>query len=315
MWSKPVILFLIFLNFVLRAIAQDLSVVTSLEKDTAWIGEQFHFTVEVQSTRPLMSVVPLDNRLFPQAIEVVSIISDSARTSEVWTYYSRYLITGFDSGVYFSEAIPVLVNTFSRLDTLYTERKMFILQSPAVDTSAAIMDIREPINTPFIMRELVPYMPYAAGLLVLGILVLIWIYYFKKKKSVESRLAITLPPHIKALESLDRIKNQKLWQKGEVKEYYSQLSDTVRTYLEDRFQIPAMESVTKDILRDFKTFSWEDETLLDILEDLLQLSDLVKFAKEDPLPSDNEMNLNNAYIFVEKTKPVSTPADLMVANN
>jgi hypothetical protein len=84
--------------------------------------------------------------------------------------------------------------------------------------------------------------------------------------------------------------------------------------MEERFEIPAMESVTSDILRDFKTHSWEDESLLEILESLLQLSDLVKFAKEDPLPADNEMNLNNAYIFVEKTKPLTSAVEMAGKN-
>ncbi len=77
-------------------------------------------------------------------------------------------------------------------------------------------------------------------------------------------------------------------------------------YIEERFEIPAMESITSEILEDFKKYSYDDDYLLEILENMLNLSDLVKFAKEDPSPTENETNLSQAYILIEKTKPVET---------
>ena len=64
-----------------------------------------------------------------------------------------------------------------------------------------------------------------------------------------------------------------------------------------------MESTTEEIIHAFKRANPEDLLLDDILKDLLELADLVKFAREDPLPVDNQTNLNNAYIFVQKTYP------------
>lgn len=300
---RAFVLIIFIVLFDISGNSQNFTIRTSSDKDTILIGEQFHFTIEVTSTTPLISFIPLDDNLFPPAIEVLTTSFDSTRLDDEWVYFAKYLITGFDSGYYLSNPIPILINTSSELDTIFSGKTSFFIISPEVDTTAAIKDLKEPLNTPFIFRELLPFAPYIAGFLVLAGLGFFGFYYFKKKKSENSASVPSLPPHVKALESLDRIKNQKLWQKGEVKEYYSQLSDTVRTYMEERFGIPAMESVTNDILNDFKTFSWDDDTLMEILEGLLQLSDLVKFAKEDPTPSDNEIHLNNAYIFIEKTKP------------
>ena len=94
-----------------------------------------------------------------------------------------------------------------------------------------------------------------------------------------------------------------------------ELSDTVRAYIEDRYGIAAMESVTYEILDNFKQYSYDDEMLIEMLESLLNLSDLVKFAKENPNAAENEIHLNQAYIFVEKTKVIAISQPIEVKTN
>jgi hypothetical protein len=111
------------------------------------------------------------------------------------------------------------------------------------------------------------------------------------------------PAHIIAFRALDKLKEEKIWEKGEVKEFYSCLTEITRTYIERQYGIPAMESTTEEILRAFRKTNPDDNLLDEILKELLELADLVKFAKETPLPVFNQTNLNNAYIFVQKTYP------------
>jgi hypothetical protein len=89
-----------------------------------------------------------------------------------------------------------------------------------------------------------------------------------------------------------------------VKRYYTRLTEITRHYIERLYDIPAMESTTEEILQAFRRANPEDQLLDEILMELLELADLVKFAREDPLPVDNQTNLNNAYIFVQKTYPM-----------
>lgn len=283
--------------------AQEFTIQGSLERDSALIGEQVDYTLKIRSKKPLHSYVPLHDNLFPSSIEIISTETDSLMNEgSDPNYFIRYTLTSFDSGAWKINTIPVLVNDFNSLDTLYTTPVDIVFTMPEVDTTAAIKDIKEPINTPFKFYELLPYAPYA-GIVILLVAIVLLVYFIIRKRKQEEELVVpSLPPHVKAFDKLDKIKQEKIWQKGEVKEYYSQLSDTIRLYIEERFHIPAMESVTWEILEDFKKYVWEDESLMDLLESLLQLSDLVKFAKMDPSPSDNETHLNNAYIFVEKTK-------------
>jgi hypothetical protein len=111
-----------------------------------------------------------------------------------------------------------------------------------------------------------------------------------------------LPPHVIALQELDKLKNEELWQHEKVKDYYTRLTDIVRVYIEDRFTISAMEQTTFEILTSFNIKEEQiEKKSFDELKEILEVSDLVKFAKFTPLPDENHMMLSNAYLFVKET--------------
>jgi hypothetical protein len=143
--------------------AQEIIVESYLEQDSSLIGEQINFTISVKSEKTLHSIVPLDDRLFPNAVEILSTETDSIKKENFREYRSNYLITTFDSGVYNLQTIPVLINDFQKLDTLFTTDVKWVVYSPEVDTAAAIRDIKSPVNTPFRLAELKPILPYVAG--------------------------------------------------------------------------------------------------------------------------------------------------------
>lgn len=111
------------------------------------------------------------------------------------------------------------------------------------------------------------------------------------------------PAHIIALRELDRIKAEKLWQKDKVKQYYSEVTETIRVYIENRFDIPAMEHTSDETI---SAFRYRRDLLNDKnftnLSRMLMLADMVKFAKYSPLPDDNSGTLLDAYFFVNDTK-------------
>lgn len=110
------------------------------------------------------------------------------------------------------------------------------------------------------------------------------------------------PAHIIALRKLDLIKQEKLWQKGQVKQFHSDLSDILRHYIEDRYGIPAPEQITPDILKSLQQVDLPDDKVIEKSKQVLELSDLVKFAKFEPLPDENDLSIMNAYFFVNQTK-------------
>jgi len=110
-------------------------------------------------------------------------------------------------------------------------------------------------------------------------------------------------PHVIALRELDRIKNEKIWQKDKTKQYYSEVTDVLRNYIEDRFEIRAMEQTTDEIMDSFKyRRDLLSEKSFTNLGQILSIADLVKFAKYKTLPDDDNLTLVNSYFFVNDTK-------------
>lgn len=299
--KKLIIYFVIVCVGLVKLYAQP-SASSALDRDSIQIGEQLWYTLTIKSPRALRSVAPDIDHIFGSGLEKISAEQDSGSNGE-HTYNFRYRITSFDSGKYEIPPVEILVNTDTGLDTIFGQSLVLSVFSPEVDTSAEIMDIKDPLNTPFRLNELMPYLKYIAAFLILAVLVIVVLWWIRRQK-VKVAEEILQPPHIRAIRRLDRLRDQKLWQHGKVKEYYIELSDIVRQYIEERFSIPAMESVTSEILEDFRKFSYDDDYMMELLESMLNLSDLVKFAREDPGPQENEMNLSQAYILIEKTKPL-----------
>ena len=133
-------------------------------------------------------------------------------------------------------------------------------------------------------------------------LIYLLIRYFKREKPIEvitSKPKFVLAPFEIALTQLEELKIKKKWQSGEIKAYYSDLSEIVRTYIEDGLHTPAMEMLTDDIIDRLKARKI-DTTQLSIL---LNTADIAKFAKAKPTSSENELAITFAYEFIHQTKP------------
>lgn len=141
------------------------------------------------------------------------------------------------------------------------------------------------------------------------ILIIIAIKYLKRKpQEVKETIAPSLPPHVIANERLMEIKTKQVWKTGRIKQYHSDISETVRGYIEGRFDVNALEYTTNEIMQSlrYKTIAPE---VLEKLNQILVLADLVKFAKELPVPDENIKSIELAIEFVEQTKLEITPPE------
>lgn len=212
-------------------------------------------------------------------------------------------ITSFDSGYY---AIPPIRFNWNQAgDQLdhFTESDALLLEVSTipVDTEKEIMDIKKPIEAPYTFREALPWI--IGFLLAISIAYLIY-YYLKKRKKAEPVFKAArkpkLPPHQIALDALDNLRHKKLWQGGLIKDYHTELTNILRDYIEGRFQVHAPEMTTDEIM-DLINTPATNKQAKDKLWQTLILADLVKFAKEQPLPLENDGSLNNAVDFVKET--------------
>ncbi|NLA24491.1 MAG: DUF4381 domain-containing protein [Bacteroidales bacterium] len=135
------------------------------------------------------------------------------------------------------------------------------------------------------------------------ILVILYFLFFRKKdiKQIFKRIAPQEPPHIIALRELERIRDEKKWQSGKILEFYSELTETLRRYLEGRFGIYAMEMTSDEIIHAISNRSEFQENHIEIFKQILSLADSVKFANAEPLLNENDNSLKNAFILVEDT--------------
>jgi len=138
------------------------------------------------------------------------------------------------------------------------------------------------------------------------------VFYLSKEKQAPEAPAKPqepeIPPHIIALEALANLRDAKLWQQGNVKGFYTELSTIFRSYLEGQFRISALEQTTEEIMTALQHQAAIDKEELRDISHLLFLSDLVKFAKEKPIGSENEQNIERVERFIRaKIQQEDTP--------
>ena len=170
---------------------------------------------------------------------------------------------------------------------------------------AKFVDIKTVIDPDFV------FMDYIWWLLTPLIIILLIVaayfgyrYYLKHKteQPVEVKEEEKLPAHVIAMNALEALAGKKLWQSGHDKQFQTELTDILRQYIEDRFAVNAMEKTSDEILDELYELSEQQKSSLSNLKQVLQLADLVKFAKYKPLPDENQLSFMNAKMFVEQTK-------------
>lgn len=207
-------------------------------------------------------------------------------------------ITSFEPGSYM---IPSLAFK-GPSGIVRTDPLLLNVQGVKVDTTKAIYDIKEPIAVSYTLWDwLKDHWIWIVATLFL--ILIIWgALRFFKKRPVQ-RVEIKAPQPVlsvqqMALQKLEAIREKKLWEQGMTKEYYSEISDVLRWYLEQQFRIQAQEKTTNEILDSLISRATEQE-IRETLRGVLMLADLVKFAKAQPLPEENIRTIERSVQLVE----------------
>ena len=287
--------------------AQLISVKSQFERDSIMIGDQIVFTIHVEADENVNLQLPQLKDTLSRNIEVLfPLASDTSVTDGKRVINQRYMITSFDAGSQMVPPQPVVYTIGTMSDTALSMPLMIQVFEPVVDTTQQIKSIKPPMNTPLTFREILPWIAVGiVGLLLIALMVVLIRRFRQRQQDPEGfSLKPLEPAHVIAFRELDKLKVEKVWEQGKIKQYYTRLTQIARHYIERQYGIPAMESTTEEILHSFRKSSMEDTLLDEMLKELLELADLVKFAKEDPLPVNNQTNLNNAYLFIQKTYPL-----------
>ena len=212
----------------------------------------------------------------------------------------RIFLTSFDTGHW---AIPpftfVVSGSPQETRPLLIEVRSVALDDPMVQRPAKTI-YEVPFSIGYWIRAHLVELLAGLGALVLIIAGLF--YLTRKRKTVPAPVveAPMEPVHLRTLRSLRELDASRLWQQGEHKAYHSRITDLLRSYIEERYQVPAMESSTDELLQELGVSPMNNEQRTH-LENMLRLADLVKFAKAKPTPAENEQMMAGAIRFVEAT--------------
>jgi len=280
------------------------SIKSKIDRDTILVGDQFYYTLVVNGQKGVKLQFPQVSDSLGNGVELIGKPKiDSIVTGNDVTITLQYLITAFDSGQHIVPDLPIVASLNGRTDSLVAERSTFFVNPvPKSCSQEDIYDIKPPIREPITISEIAPWAGLVIAIVALVGFLIMYLESRKKNKPFLNIFKPAEPPHLVALRELNKIREEKLWNTENHKYYYTRLVDTLRIYLEGRFGINAPEQTTSEILSEVNRVDYAFNGLKDQLQDLLFIADLVKFAKHTPLVAENEINLNFAIDFVNKTK-------------
>jgi len=300
---------------------QDVIVSAVFDTSRIYIGDQIFYTVTVEQPSDLNTELkPLKDTLCKN-IEILSgpLLDSSMISDKRIRIKSKYLITSFDTGFYqVPPAYAEIKNEtgIKRFYSDYSPLEVMRVKIAPQDTSERIFDIIKPYKAPLSVGEIIPWILIGAliAAIIWGIIILI--RKLKRSKKGPEPVIHRDPAHVIAFRELEKLKQEQLWQKGEVKQYYSRLTEIVRQYLENRYGVFSLEMTTSETLEELVKTGFKKDDKYTNLKTILNGSDLVKFAKYKPEPSENELHYENSWKFIETTKLIDeVPASVEKTQN
>ena len=290
--------------------AQQVSVESKIDTMTIFIGQQARMTVDVTARHGAKVVFPKFKRT-QYIVPGVEVLGDTkADTSDIdgmMRVSKTFTLTSFDERLYAIPGMKVKVDGKSYssnqlalkvlpcdVDTLHPEQ--FFPPKDVQDNPFLWAEW----STPFWLSIVVMLLTLAFGYLVLRL---------KQNKPIITRIRVVkrIPAHQKALDEMSRLKTEHYNTADEQKEYYTQLTDTLRKYIRERFGFNAMGMTSSEVMEHLQ--STGDDTMINELRELFNTADLVKFAKYSSLLGEKDMNLVKAINFIDQTKRDEQPTE------
>ncbi|MDZ4748595.1 MAG: hypothetical protein SH808_08915 [Saprospiraceae bacterium] len=272
----------------------------SADKTEVRIGDQIKATIllNLGDGRELLNA----EHIWPDSLKGIAVVD-----GPVWnrdkpeSSTATWSVALFDTGVVRIPFLPLVIKNQGQTDTIFTN-DFSVKVMPVEPDSAGLSGIKDIYEQPFHPGYYKKYIPLLIGFLLLIAGLLLWLRQRKSKRVVSEIVAVPLLPHEWAGKALDELAERKLWQRGEIKEHYTYLTDILREYLERRFGIHAKEQTSDEILVQLSKHHLSNVLLTDI-EELLSVADLIKFAKADPGMDIHAVTIERVRKFVIETIP------------
>ena len=301
---------IVYFLFSATVFGQQKQVQTSIDTTKNKIGAEFKLTLKT-------NVDTLSKVVFPNvknfgALEVIqSYPIDTIKKNDRYELVKKYGLAQFDSGKYTIPSVRILINS-----------KAFLSDSLRVEVANVEVDTLK--QKMYDIKDIAPadnsigdWWKWLLVLLIIAGLGALAYWYLKKHKEKKEEGEIYKTPIEKATNLLNTLEKKELWQRGEIKEYYSELTDIVRIYIEEAIEVPAMESTTSELIQALKIASLKkkmelSKETIDNLFTVLKQADLVKFAKSKPLDfeiTEDRKKIERAIVTLDKSIPVVVETD------
>ncbi|UWY29014.1 hypothetical protein N4T20_03600 [Flavobacterium sp. TR2] len=304
-------LYIFLLLFSTLIFAQQKPVETSIDTTKNKIGAEFKLTLKtVVSSKSKVEFPKLKNIGPLEVIQSYPI--DTVKKDDTYELIKKYGLTQFDSGRYTIPSVKILI-----------DKKPFFSDSIKVEVANVKVDTLQ--QKMYDIKDIAPanegmgswWIYVLIVLAIIGIGAFVY-WYVKKRQLKKIEEEVYKTPIEKATSLLNNLEQKELVQKGEIKEYYSELTDIARNYIEEAIHIPAMESTTSELIQAIRIASTQKKMTLtpetvENLERVLRQADLVKFAKSKPLDfeiTEDRNKIQKVILTLDNAIPTEVPEDI-----
>ncbi len=286
--------------FPINGNAQAFQIKTDIDQRKILLGDPIEYQLEVTHDKQLdVSWPQLNDSLGSMEVLEYNPADTIDEDGQQVTIAQKLKITAFEPGQYMlpSQQFRFYEKRDTTLQRINTDTFMVTVNAMKVDTASSPKPIKEVVDIPYTFKELAPYLLGGLGVILVAILIWWLIKKRKQKPSTPKPAKPNKPPYQLAMEQLRALKQENLWQKGEVKEYHDRLTDIVREFLENQYSISALEYTTDQIMDNlqYTNISTDQKGQL---KEIFELADLAKFAKLQPNAEQNERSMEVAMEFL-----------------
>jgi hypothetical protein len=299
-----IIVLILFLTF--SAKSQEITATLTNDTNNVLIGEQIKLKIDVNFKNVKNIVFPI----FADTIGKLEIVElfpvDTVRVNnKIESLSKKFIVTCFDSGSY--ETMPFVISYETIIDSniriTQTNSLTLNFSTIQVDTNqSSLKDIKPPIQIPFGFDDLLPYIGIV---LLVSIMYYVVIYVFGKKRVKNDKTMPKYDPRIpadlEAIEQLQRLERENVWQRGDYKQYHSRLTDILRVYIHRRYHLNALEMTSGELIEELNRYE-QNVNAMNVISNILNVADLAKFAKYEPSVEENVNSMKNAFIYINLTK-------------
>jgi hypothetical protein len=302
--NKKIFLLLLVIGAAINAVAQSVTVEARIDSLQILIGEQTRIELEVAVDNKQVVVFPQFTDTIVRGVEIIEVSKIDTQyinNNQRMLLKQDYIITSFDSALYYIPPIPVLVDNQERKSNALALKVYTVpVDVSQPDMFAGPKDI---MKAPFAWEDWRGLIAISFLSLPLLALLVYFIIRIRDNKPIIRKVKVEpkIPPHILAMQEIEKVKSEKAAQSKEPKEYYTELTDIIRNYIYGRFGFNALEMTSSEIID--KLMEISDKEDIKEMKELFFTADLVKFAKHNPMLNERDANLISAIDFINETKP------------